>query len=106
MAERATSGRAERWLAEPRSGEAEIPARDVALAILPPQGLSIRNVLQARILGVEPAEEILADVLLDVGGQHLRSSVTREAAEELGLAEGMTVYALIKSVAIDVPLAP
>ena len=81
-------------------------ARDVALATQPPQGLSIRNVLEAQILAIEIAEEVLAEVLLDVGGQHLRSSVTREAAEELRLAGGMTVYALIKSVAIDVPLTP
>jgi molybdate transport system ATP-binding protein len=79
-------------------------ARDVALATQPPQGLSIRNVLESRILAVEMANEIVANVLLDVGGQHLRSTVTREAVEELGLTSGMKVFALIKSVAIDVPL--
>lgn len=82
-----------------------IQARDVALAIQQPQGLSIRNVLDARIMSITHSDEILAEVLLDVGGQTLRSSITREAAEELDLHEGMEVYALIKSVAIDVGLA-
>ncbi|HEY5623030.1 MAG TPA: TOBE domain-containing protein, partial [Gammaproteobacteria bacterium] len=79
-------------------------ARDVALATQRPQGLSIRNVLESRILAVEMAEDIVVNVLLDVGGQHLRSTVTREAVEELGLTAGMKVYALVKSVAIDLPL--
>ncbi len=82
-----------------------IQARDVALAIQQPQGLSIRNVLDARILKIEHYGEILAEVLLDVGGQQLRSSITREAAEELHLQQDIAVYALIKSVAIDVGLA-
>jgi molybdopterin-binding protein len=38
---------------------------------------------------------------LEVGGQHLRAEITREAATELGLARDQTVYALIKSAAID-----
>ena len=82
-----------------------IHARDVALAIQPPQGLSIRNVLDAEIILIEHSGEFLTDVLLKVDGQQLRSSITREAADELGLHVGMAVYALIKSVAIDVGLS-
>ncbi|NIW23540.1 MAG: hypothetical protein GWN29_02735 [Gammaproteobacteria bacterium] len=78
-----------------------IPARDVALATNRPTGLSIRNVLEARILKIEMLEPVYAEILLDVGKQRLRAEITREAAEELGLAEGQTVYALVKSVAID-----
>ncbi len=78
-----------------------VQARDVALATHPPQGLSIRNVLQARIVSIDVVEEALAEVLLDVGGQHLRASVTREAVGDLELVEGMEIYALIKSVAVD-----
>jgi molybdate transport system ATP-binding protein len=78
-----------------------IQARDVALATQPPQGLSIRNILRARILSIDLVEEIFAEVLLDVGGQHLRSRVTREAVDDLQLASGQEVFALIKSVAID-----
>jgi molybdate transport system ATP-binding protein len=78
-----------------------IQARDVALATQQPQGLSIRNILQARILSIDIVEEIFAEVLLDVGGQHLRARVTREAVDDLQLANDQEVYALIKSVAID-----
>ena len=78
-----------------------IAAKDVAIATARPSGLSIRNVLEARILRIDRPEPVFAEVLLEVGGQHLRSEITCEAAEELGLAEGQTVFALIKSVAID-----
>jgi molybdate transport system ATP-binding protein len=78
-----------------------IQARDVALATQPLQGLSIRNILRATILSIDLVEEIFAEVLLDVGGQHLRARVTREAVEDLQLASGQEVFALIKSVAID-----
>jgi len=78
-----------------------IHARDVALGTERPRGLSIRNVLQARILRIDADEPTHADVLLEVDGQHLRSRITREALEELGLAVGKPVFALIKSVALE-----
>jgi molybdate transport system ATP-binding protein len=78
-----------------------IAAKDVAIALTKPVGLSIRNVLQARILKIDKLEPVLAEILLEVGGQHLRAEITREAATELGLARDQTVYALIKSAAID-----
>lgn len=78
-----------------------ILARDVALATQPLRGLSIRNILRARILSIDLVEEIFAEVLLDVGGQHLRARITREAVEDLQLTSGQQVYALIKSAAID-----
>jgi molybdate transport system ATP-binding protein len=78
-----------------------IHARDVALALERPHGLSIRNVLHARILRIVVDESAHADVLLDVDGQHLRSRITRDALEELGLAAGQPVFALIKSVALE-----
>lgn len=78
-----------------------IHARDVALATERPRGLSIRNVLQARILRIDADESINVDVLLEVDGQHLRSRITRDALEELALAPGQPVFALIKSVALE-----
>jgi molybdate transport system ATP-binding protein len=78
-----------------------IQARDVALATRRPEGLSIRNVLHARVLSIDVAEEIFAEILLDVGGQLIRARITREAATDLQLAPDQDVYALIKSVAID-----
>jgi len=78
-----------------------VQARDVALATKKPEGLSIRNVLTARILGIDLEESTFAEVLLAVGTQHLRARITREAVEELRLEIGQTVFALIKSVAFD-----
>jgi molybdate transport system ATP-binding protein len=78
-----------------------IHARDVALATERPRGLSIRNVLQARILRIDADEPINVDVLLEVDGQHLRSRITRDALEELALEPGQHVFALIKSVALE-----
>lgn len=79
-----------------------IRSRDVALATERPKGISIRNVVPARILeiGIEP-ESPYAEVLLDAGGEHLRARITRDAVEELGLESGKPVFALIKSVTFD-----
>jgi len=78
-----------------------IAAKDVAIALERPTGLSIRNVLEARVTRIDELPPVFAEVLLEIGGQHLRAEITREAAAELGLAPGKAVYALIKSAAID-----
>jgi molybdate transport system ATP-binding protein len=78
-----------------------IHARDVAIATSKPQHLSIRNVLAARILRIEPGTGMNVELLLDVEGEHLRSRITREACEELELAAGQQVFALVKSVALE-----
>ena len=78
-----------------------IHARDVAIATVRPQHLSIRNVLRTRILRVDASGTINVELLLDVEGQHLRSRITRDALEELQLTPGQEVYALVKSVALE-----
>ena len=78
-----------------------VQAREVALATRRPESLSIRNILPARVLSVDVDQTVFAELLLDVGGQHLRSRITREAVAELGLDVGQPVYALIKSVAFE-----
>jgi molybdopterin-binding protein len=47
--------------------------------------------------------EAIANVVLDVGGQRLVASITVEAVDELALAEGSTVTAIVK--ASDVMIA-
>jgi molybdate transport system ATP-binding protein len=78
-----------------------IHARDVALATVRPEKLSIRNVLAGRILSIEPGANMNVEVLLDVDGEHLRARITRDALEELALAVGRDVFALVKSVALE-----
>jgi molybdopterin-binding protein len=64
--------------------------------------LSARNQLAGTVTGVTegPATAV---VEIDVNGLRIVSSITREAAEELGLGEGSEVTAIIK--ASDVILA-
>jgi len=64
--------------------------------------LSARNQLQGTVRGINQGAAI-ANVELDVAGQRLVASVTMEAVEDLGLAEGDRVTAVIK--ASDVILA-
>ncbi|HZL96501.1 MAG TPA: molybdenum ABC transporter ATP-binding protein [Vicinamibacterales bacterium] len=78
-----------------------IHARDVAIATVRPQRLSIRNILTSRVLRIEPPTAIHVDLVLDVEGEHLRARITRDALEDLGLETGQTVFALIKSVALE-----
>ena len=64
--------------------------------------ISARNQLTGRVVSVSRGAAI-ANVTIDVGGQRIVSSITVEALDELGLAEGAEVTALVK--ASDVLLA-
>jgi molybdopterin-binding protein len=64
--------------------------------------LSARNQLSAKVTGTTKGEAI-ANVVLDFDGQRLVASITAEAVQELGLAEGSEVTAVIK--ASDIILA-
>ncbi|MGO8955808.1 MAG: TOBE domain-containing protein [Streptosporangiaceae bacterium] len=64
--------------------------------------LSARNKINATVTGITKGEAI-ANVSLDAGGIRLAASITVEAADELGLAEGSQVVAIVK--ASDVILA-
>ncbi|MDN5870495.1 MAG: molybdenum ABC transporter ATP-binding protein [Nitrococcus sp.] len=78
-----------------------IHALDVVLAVEPPKGLSIQNVLRARITETGSSTDPFVEFLLDAAGVPLIAYVTKKAAHELGLRLGREVYALIKSVAIQ-----
>lgn len=77
-----------------------IRARDVVLATERPSGLSALNTLEATITRVAPAEPPLVEVALAAGTDRLLARVTTRSVRSLGLTEGRTVYALLKSVAI------
>lgn len=76
-------------------------ARDVAVATNRPEGLSIRNVLPGRVTSIRDEGAGSADVTIQLREDHLRARLTRAAVEELGLAEGSEVFALVKSVSLD-----
>jgi molybdate transport system ATP-binding protein len=58
--------------------------------------------LDATVLRIDPERaSAFAEVLLDLGGQHLRARLTRAAVTDLGLAPGQNVVALVKAVSFD-----
>jgi len=58
--------------------------------------ISARNRLRGRISQLR-VEGLMAEVTLQVGDQELVSLITRASAERMGLAEGDSAYAVIKS---------
>ena len=58
--------------------------------------LSARNQLQGTVQSVQK-DGIMAEVVVDVGGQQLVSVITRSSADRLGLAAGQQVTVVIKS---------
>jgi molybdopterin-binding protein len=58
--------------------------------------LSARNQLQGTVRSVKLGT-IMAEVVVDVGGNEIVSAITRGSAERLGLAEGSTVTVVIKA---------
>lgn len=79
-----------------------VRARDVAIAISEPKGISIRNVLAGTLIALrDDADSGFVDALVETRGSRVRARLTRAAVKDLSLVEGMPVYALIKSVSFD-----
>jgi molybdate transport system ATP-binding protein len=79
-----------------------IRARDVSIATIKPEGLSIRNIMNVRIDEiVEEKGSAFAELRLRTARQILRARITRRSVSELDLMPGKEVYALIKSIAVD-----
>ena len=76
-------------------------ARDVAVAIRQPDGISSHNVLPAVVAGISPAglHEVFAT--LQIGPTPVLARLTRDSVGALGLETGRTVFALVKSAAFD-----
>ena len=58
--------------------------------------ISARNKLEGTVTSVKLGG-VMAEVVVQVGENEIVSVVTRASAEELGIAEGDTVTAIIKS---------
>jgi molybdate transport system ATP-binding protein len=78
-----------------------VRSRDVSLALAAPAGLSIQNILEARVVTISHEFGAIVDVGLKVGETGLTARVTRKAVSELALAPGARVFALVKAVSID-----
>ena len=80
---------------------ARVQARDVSLALQPPQASSINNILPARIVSIAAAGPGQINVQLMTGEQvMLLARITQRSCEALQLAIGMPVYAQVKTVAL------
>lgn len=77
-----------------------IEAQDVMLARARPEGLSALNLIEARILSIHPGRGPGALVRLQAGEAVLLARVTRRSVAAMALAEGQTVHAVIKSLAL------
>ena len=78
-----------------------IPARDVMVATVRPEGLSALNILEGTVETIEPDGEGMASLRIACGGDHVRARITAFSVERLGLAPGLPVHAVIKTVALE-----
>ena len=81
-----------------------VKSTEVSLATGPVEGVSIRNQLPGTVTAVTSGGA-MASVKVAVEGGELTSAITRDAAQDLGLASGTTVVALIKSTEISLATA-
>jgi len=78
-----------------------IMARDVSLALSPPLSSSIGTMLRVRLLELRPDHDpARLLVVLDCQGDRLLARITRRSADELCLRPGLSLLALIKTVAL------
>ena len=78
-----------------------VPTRDVILATCRPDGLSLHNILPAHVLEVGPPGHQVV-VRLQAGTGQLLAEVTGDAVDRLQVRPGRPLFALVKSVSIEV----
>lgn len=79
-----------------------VRARDVSVALVRPEHVSVQNIFPAVVEDVEQGQPHEAMLRLRVGGQSiLLSRVTQDAVNRLGLRPGLPVWAMVKSVAFS-----
>jgi molybdate transport system ATP-binding protein len=93
------------WLSGllPQQGDVRVAIRatDVALATVRPSQMSVRTVLEGTVEAVDNDGPSAAVTVALKGEGKVIASLTRKSADELGLAPGKPVFALVKSVALD-----
>lgn len=78
-----------------------IRARDVSIALERPRRISIQNIFEGTIADIGVETNGIVDVAISIGTTILRSRVTQRAVRQLGLAKGLTAYALVKAVSLS-----
>jgi molybdate transport system ATP-binding protein len=82
---------------------ARIRARDVAVALQAPMGISIQNILPVTIAEIHDRREqcLLRLVTSSQPPASIWAGITARARHDLNLESGKPVYALIKAVAVE-----
>lgn len=87
-----------------------VRATDVTLSLAHPEGSSALNILPGTVMEIGSPEDGVVSVALDCGGDRLTARVTAYSLDRLGLREGQTVFAMIKTASLDgtfqAPTAP
>lgn len=87
-------------LAVGHSVRLQLLARDLILAVSEPRGLSVRNHMRGRVVGI--VAEGSADLVeIDLEGPRVLSRITSAATRELKLAPGSEVWVLVKAVSVS-----
>ena len=77
-----------------------IAAKEVLLSREAPEGLSALNILPGTVVSIRPGDGPGAIVSVQTGAGTVLARVTRRSAATLGLAEGASCHAIVKTVAI------
>jgi molybdate transport system regulatory protein len=82
-----------------------IKSTEVAVATAALAGISIRNQVPGTVAAVDHGAVMTTIKIAIDGGGTLTAAITRDAAEDLGLTEGASVTALVKSTEVSLALA-
>lgn len=79
-----------------------VRARDVAVAVEEPHGISTQNILKGTLAAIQSAGDGPEVFLrLAIGRSDLLARITRDSVERLSLHPGMAIWALVKAVTFD-----
>ena len=87
-------------LAQGERTRVRILAHDVILSRAAPEGLSALNILPATVIALREGSGPGVMVQMKCGTDRLLARITRRSADALGLAPGVGVHAVIKSVSV------
>jgi molybdate transport system ATP-binding protein len=79
----------------------QVRARDVILARLAPVDISALNVLPGVVADIGARDTPIVEVRVDCNGEALIARLTRYSANQLDLAPGVPVFAVVKGVSFD-----
>ncbi len=84
-----------------RRVRAHIRARDVSLALVRPDAISIVNILPARVSAVREQSGGAVDVELAIGDATLVARITQRSCTQLAIHAQQPLFALVKAVSFD-----